>query len=204
MKILGITGGIGSGKSEAARLLKEAFHVPVIDADQLARKAVEKGTRGYQAVVQHFGEGILDEKGELDRKALGAMIFDDLEKRRALNAIVHPQVEALYYEKVEEEKKRGTRWLIYDCPLLIEENLLYQVDQVWLIRATLESRVSRITTRSGLSPEQALQRIQAQMPDEEKERYAHVVVWNDGTLEELGRILVKLWENSFKILLSIE
>lgn len=204
MKILGITGGIGSGKSEAARLLKEAFHVPVIDADQLARKAVEKGTRGYQAVVQHFGEGILDEKGELDRKALGALIFDDLEKRRALNAIVHPQVEALYYEKVEEEKKRGTRWLIYDCPLLIEENLLYQVDQVWLIRATLESRVSRITTRSGLSPEQALQRIQAQMPDEEKERYAHVVVWNDGTLEELGRILVKLWENSFKILLSIE
>lgn len=204
MKILGITGGIGSGKSEAARLLKEAFHVPVIDADQLARKAVEKGTRGYQAVVQHFGEGILDEKGELDRKALGALIFDDLEKRRALNAIVHPQVEALYYEKVEEEKKRGTRWLIYDCPLLIEENLLYQVDQVWLIRATLENRVSRITTRSGLSPEQALQRIQAQMPDEEKERYAHVVVWNDGTLEELGRILVKLWENSFKILLSIE
>lgn len=203
MKILGITGGIGSGKTAVAKILNRELGTPVIDADDLARKAVEPGTPGLTEVVEAFGPAVVLEDGSLDRKALAAIVFHDEKARKRLNGIVHPQVEALFYKRVEEEKQKGTSWLVYDCPLMVEEKLFHQADRIWLVRAPEKERIRRIVARSGITEEEAKARMDAQMPDEEKEAYVHSVVWNDGSMEALSRVAVHLWEKSFKILLSI-
>jgi dephospho-CoA kinase len=204
MKVLGITGGIGSGKSVVAGILNKEFGVSVIDADALARRAVEPGSLGLSAVVEAFGTTVLRENGSLDRKALGSIVFRDEDKRRQLNAIVHPQVERLFYQALEEEENKGATWVVYDCPLLVEEKLFHQADQIWLVRATDETRIQRIVQRNAISREDAMARMEAQMPDDEKEPFVHVVLWNDGSLESLRNTVLQLWAKYFKIHLSIE
>lgn len=201
---MGITGGIGSGKTAVTQILKKEWNATVIDADELARRAVEPGSQGLKSIKAAFGDDVVKEDGSLDRNALGAVVFQDENQRQLLNSIVHPIVAQLFAEEVEAARNAGASWVVYDCPLLIEENLLHLVDQAWLVRAPEKKRIERIVARNGISPQEAQARMAAQMKDEEKEPYVRVILWNDGSLESLKQVVLELWEKYFKILLSIE
>jgi dephospho-CoA kinase len=179
LRLFGLTGGIGSGKSTVARRLRERG-VPVIDADQLAREVVAKGTPGLSEIVARFGEGVLDENGELDRKRLAALVFKDDEARRALNAITHPRVAALAAERAAELDARGEPLACYEVPLLFEGRLDGVLKPVVVVAAPVETQVARAVARDGGTPEDALARVRAQMPLEEKIRRADHVIDNSG------------------------
>jgi dephospho-CoA kinase len=193
MKVLGLTGGIASGKSTAGRMLAAAG-VPVIDADVLARQAVAPGSAGLRAVVDRFGDGVLAADGTLDRKGLGALVFGDDDARRALNAIVHPEVARLAAEQLEALRTTGRHtWCVYEVPLLFENGLDAAMDATLLVAVPDVVQVARVMARDGLDEAAARARIRAQMPQDEKRRRATVVVENDGTVDELASRLRAAW-----------
>nr|WP_320025614.1 dephospho-CoA kinase [uncultured Acetobacterium sp.] len=185
MKVIGLTGGIASGKSAVTNILKKRFNFVVIDADQLARQAVEVGSLGLQKIIDTFGEGILTEAGELNRFKLGEIIANDDQARKKLNAIVHPEVQKIYNQEISIYENKGMPVIIYDCPLLFEANLQNTVDQTILVVADKEIRIKRIMERDGLNREQAQKRIDMQMPDAEKIALADVIIENNGSLDDL-------------------
>lgn len=197
MIVIGITGGIGTGKSVVSKILKEELNLDVIDADELARKAVEQGSLGLKRITEEFGTEVLKKDKTLDRKALGDIIFNDESKRNALNSIVHPEVARLYAAEIEKYRSLRREYVIYDCPLLIEASLAKKVDVVILVRADRQTQVRRIMERNGVSIEEANRRVDAQMPGDEKEKYADIILWNDGSLEELKRAILSMWRNLF-------
>jgi dephospho-CoA kinase len=189
MLLVGLTGGIGSGKSTAAQLLAERGAV-VIDADVLARRALDPGTPGHAAAVQAFGESILGD-GAIDRDRLAQLVFHDDDARARLEGIVHPEVARLFAEAVEPY--RGTQGVVvYVVPLLVENGLQSMFDVVVVIRADESVRAARLRAR-GMSMEDTEARMRAQLPDEERERVAAIVVPNDGSLAELERRIDALW-----------
>lgn len=183
-KVFGLTGGIGSGKSAVAARFR-ARHLPVVDADVLAREAVAPGTEGLRAVIAEFGEEILASDGQLDRKRLGATIFADASARARLNAIVHPQVRALALARFAELGARGEPLVCYEVPLLFEVGLQDSLRPVVVVHASEQTRVRRIVERDGLSEAEARARVAAQMPLSIKAERADHVIDNEGTLEEL-------------------
>lgn len=185
MKIIGITGGIASGKSAVTNILKKRFSFTVIDADQLARQAVAVGSPGLKKIVEVFGEEILAESGDLNRFKLGEIIANDELARKKLNAIVHPEVQKIYDCEINFYKNKGIPTVFYDCPLLFEANLQDTVDETILVVADKEIRIKRIMERDGLNREQAQKRIDMQMSDEAKIGLADVVVENNGNLDDL-------------------
>lgn len=185
MKVIGLTGGIASGKSTLTNILKKRFNYIVIDADQLARQAVEVGSPGLEKIINVFGEGVLTETGELNRSKLGEIIANDELARKKLNAIVHPEVQKIYDQEIRFYKNMGIPAVFYDCPLLFEANLQSTVDKTILVVADKEMRIKRIMERDGLNREQAQRRIDMQMPDEEKIRLADIIVDNNGSLDDL-------------------
>ena len=185
MKVIGLTGGIASGKSAVTSILKKRFNFVVIDADQLARQAVAVGSPGLKKIVNFFGEDILTEAGELNRFKLGEIIANDELARKKLNAIVHPEVQKLYDCEINFYKNKGMPMIFYDCPLLFEVNLQNTVDETILVVADKEIRIRRIMERDGLNREQAQKRIDMQMSDEAKIRLADVVIENNGSLDDL-------------------
>ena len=193
MKLIGLTGGIASGKSAVARMLRAAG-VPVVDADLLAREAVAPGTEGLAAVLRRFGPSVLAEDGSLDRKALGARVFSDVEARRALNAIVHPAVAALAVARLDELRAGGAPLAVYEVPLLFESHLEGMMDATLLVAAPEETQVARMRARDGLDEAAARARMAAQMPLADKRRRATAVVENDGSLPELATRLAVAWQ----------
>jgi dephospho-CoA kinase len=186
--LVGLTGGIGSGKSTVAAMLERRGAV-VIDADELARRAVDPGTPGYIQVAEAFGA--MTGTGELDRQRLAQLVFSDPEARRKLESIVHPEVARLFAEAVA--KYRDTdRVVVYVVPLLVERQLQSGFDMVVAISAPPETRVKRLTDR-GMTPEDAQARMSAQLPDEERARAADVAIDNEGSLEELEHAVDDLW-----------
>lgn len=193
MKLLGLTGGIASGKSTVGRMLAAAG-VPVVDADVLAREAVVPGSAGLAAIVARFGAEILDSHGALDRKKLGTVVFSDDDARRALNAIVHPEVARLAAERFAALRDAGTHaWCVYEVPLLFENGLDAAMNATMLVTVPEDVQLARVMLRDGLSEGAARARIRAQMPQDEKRRRATVVVANDGTPEALGPRLTEAW-----------
>ncbi|SHE68339.1 dephospho-CoA kinase [Alkalibacter saccharofermentans] len=197
MKIIGITGGIGTGKSSVSKIFREDLNIDVIDADELARKAVEPGSEGLKMIEEHFGRGVINADGSLNRKVLGDVVFQDEIKRKILNSIVHPEVDRLYKIQLARCEKMGVGHVAYDCPLLIEASLMDSVDVVVLVRASRENQLQRIMDRNEFSLEEAIRRVDAQMSGDEKERCADIVIWNDGTLEELREGVFLMWRNLF-------
>ena len=197
MKVIGLTGGIASGKSTAARLLGE-LGAPVIDADQLARDAVRSGTEALAAIVAAFGDEVLQPDGALDREALGKRVFADPEARRALEWIVHPEVRRLARLKLQVLEESGARVVFYMAPLLIEAGADTLCDEIWIVDVDEETQLQRATARDGMSCEEARQRTAAQMPLAEKARRGDVVIDNRGTVEELAERLKRLWEEEMK------
>lgn len=188
MMMIGLTGGIASGKSLATSWLKEKG-VAVIDADELSRNVVQKDSLGLKKVVSVFGDGILQKNGELDRKALGQIVFNDPTLLAKLEHILHPLIEALRVQEIERLKKLGTPFLVYAVPILFEKGIERSMDKTILITAPLEERIRRIMQRDGLSRKEAQYRIDAQWPDERKVPLADAVIANDSTIENFHKNL---------------
>jgi dephospho-CoA kinase len=189
---VGLTGNIASGKSTVARLLAErgAF---VIDADVLSRRAVEPGTRALRAIVEHWGERMLAPDGTLDRAKLRDLVFSHAEELEALNEIVHPEVARLRVAELAAARARGERLVICDIPLLFERQLTDEVDFVVLVDAPRSVRLERLMNNRGLSREDAMHMIAAQMPAQLKRARADFVIENDSDIPNLEARVEELW-----------
>ncbi|MBX3226928.1 MAG: dephospho-CoA kinase [Labilithrix sp.] len=186
MHLFGLTGGIASGKSAVAARLRERG-VPVIDADKLARDAVAPGTDGLAAIVKRFGAEVLLPDGSLDRKKLGAIVFGDEEKRKALNAIVHPQVTLLTFAASKAYRDEGEALVAYEAALIVENGVADAFRPLVVVAAPEAVQLARIVQRDGLTEEEARARIAAQMPLAEKIATADYVIENTGSLADLER-----------------
>ena len=187
---IGLTGGIGSGKSTAARYLAD-LGATVIDADALARDVVEPGTPGLAQITEHFGADILHEDGTLNRKALGEIVFADPTARHALEEIVLPRIAQRAAELLDAVPAGKVG--VYDMPLLVEQRAWKNFDAVIVVQAPHELRLERLEGR-GVSREAALARMAQQASDEERRRVAHYVIYNDGSPQDLHRAVVRVWE----------
>lgn len=191
--MIGLTGGIASGKSTVARMLA-ARGATVVDADLLAREVVEPGTPGLAEIVAEFGEGVLDADGHLDRAALAAVVFADEGRRRRLEAITHPRIGALMAERVASALAAGAPLVVVDIPLLFEGGRQTTVEGVLVVYADEATQMRRLVERDGLAEDEARRRIAAQMPIEEKRRRATWVIDNGGTVEDTEAQVRSWWE----------
>jgi dephospho-CoA kinase len=191
MLTVGLTGGIGAGKSEVARLLA-SYGAVLIDADLIAREVVAPGTEGLAEVVAVFGEQILTPDGALDRPALGAIVFGDETRRKALNAIVHPRVG---HRSAELQQAAGPDDIVlHDVPLLTENDLASHYDQVIVVDATPATQLDRLVRLRGMTEDDARARIAAQATREQRLAVATVVLDNDGPLEALEPQVLAVWQ----------
>lgn len=182
-KIIGLTGGIASGKSTVSNwLLSQGY--PVVDADIAARKVVEPGMPALREITEAFGADILLEDGTLNRKKLGSLIFSDEEKRQMLNAIVHPAVREWMSRETERAFNEGAAIVIMDIPLLFESKLTHMVEETVLVYVSKETQLKRLMGRDGYNEADALARIHAQMPIDEKRKLADYIIDNNGTIPE--------------------
>jgi dephospho-CoA kinase len=188
--LVGLTGGIGAGKSTVAKLLAERGAL-ILDADIAAREAVAPGSDGLAAVISEFGDGVLNPDGALDRAALAAVVFADPDRRAALNAIVHPRVRAWMAERVVGAPEGSV--VIQDVPLLVESGQTGLFELVVVVDAADSVRKARLMRDRGMTEREASARIAAQAPREQRLAAADVVVNNDGTPEELAEQVAALW-----------
>ena len=191
MLSVGLTGGIGAGKSEVARLFA-SWGAVIVDADQIAREVVEPGTPGLAAVVAEFGPEILLPDGRVDRPALGRIVFADPERRAALNAIVHPLVGARSEELRAAAPQDAV--LVHDVPLLVENGLAPLYDLVVVIDASPETQLDRLVRLRGMSEEDAHARMAAQASREQRREVADFVIDNDVPLESLEAAAREVWD----------
>ena len=190
---IGLTGGAATGKSTVSEILR-GLGAYIIDVDLIGRKWWKRKPC-LKEIAAQFGEDMLQPDGSLDRKKMGDLVFADREKLERLNAIVHPAMTARVEEKIKKlEGDQSTRTVVVDAAILIEMGLRRLVDCLWLVWADRKTQVERLMTRDGMSQEKAENIINSQMPMEEKERYADVVIENTGTLQDLETKIRKLWE----------
>jgi len=187
--VIGLTGGIASGKSTISNMFKE-MDVIVVDADVEARLAVEKGEHAYNKIIAEFGQEILMEDGEIDRPKLGSIIFHQAEKRKLLNEITHPEVRKRMKEQVENAKKNKEEVVVLDIPLLFESKLTNLVDKTILVFVDNETQLQRLIVRNNLSVEDAEARIRSQMPLSEKVMLADAVINNNGSIADSKKQLI--------------
>ena len=192
MLLVGLTGGIGSGKSTVARMLAERGAV-VFDADDFARQAVEPGTPGHEQVVATFGPQVVAASGDIDRRWLAEQVFPAPEARRRLEAIVHPEVARLLADSLEPY--RGTdRVVVYAVPLMVENGLEGGFDVVVVVSADQNNRIARLIAERGMSEQAIKERMAAQASDVERHRAAHFVLGNNGSMQDLEREVDVLWK----------
>lgn len=192
MLLVGLTGNIAAGKSTVAQLLSDRG-ATIVDADILARRAVEGGTAAYDKIVRHWGSAVLAPDGLLDRAKLRQIVFHDPAELETLNGIVHPEVERLRVALVAEARQRGDRIVVCDIPLLFEAHLLDRFDRVVLVDAPRSVRLDRLVTQRQVPEADAMLMIAAQMPADLKRSRADHVIDNDGTLEDLDRQVRTVW-----------
>lgn len=198
VRVIGLTGGIATGKSSVAGFFRDRG-TPVIDADDLSRAAVAPGSPGLAQVVAAFGAGFLAEDGTLDRTRLRVMVFADDDKRRRLESILHPEIKRLAEEAIQAAAEAGHRVVFYVAPLLIEAGVTDRVDEVWVVTVRPEIQLERLMARDGISRDEALRIIASQMPLAEKERFGAVVIDNSGSREETLRILEDIWQKEIQV-----
>ena len=186
MKLVGLTGGIASGKSTVSEILARQG-AAIINADVLAREVVEPGRQAWTEIVNAFGTAVLQPDRALDRQKLRAIIFDDPDARKKLEAIIHPQVRALAKQRIREHAAAGYAVIVYEVPLLFEGNLQEWLRPVILVACDTDTQRKRLQGRDNLSAAQAQKHIEAQMSLAEKRRLADYVIENNGSLEDLER-----------------
>ena len=191
-KVIGLTGGIASGKSTVSELLS-VFGFKVVDADKAAREAVKKGSKGLAQVREVFGDEAIDENGEMNRRYMGDLVFNHPEKRLELNAIIHPIVRDIMEEEKQEYLKQGYN-VIMDIPLLFENELENTVDEVWVVYTSESIQMDRLMQRNNLSLENAKARVYSQISIDKKSRMADHVIDNLGDKLELKQNLERLLE----------
>jgi len=193
MRIIGLTGSIASGKSTVSAILRE-IGAPVIDADAIVHELQRPGTEVTAAIAREFGPGVIRPHGTLDRAALGRIVFADPERRRALEAIVHPAVRAEMLRRIESLRQEGRPAVVLDIPLLYESGWDRFVDEVWVVFVDRDTQKARLMARNGLSPEDAEVRIAAQADLDEKARRADRVIDNRGDLAGTRAQVLAAWQ----------
>jgi dephospho-CoA kinase len=192
MKVIGLTGNIGSGKSMVASILVElgAAH---IDADKVTHEVYEPGTPGWQELVETFGRGILTSEGTIDRKKVSHIVFKNAEAIAKLNQILHPKIRKEIESRLIQYRAQGKKVAIVEAILLVEAGWMDMVDELWLVTASQEITLQRLKER-GLSESEALARLAAQTPPEKLSSYAKEVISNNVSLEDLRDRLTRLWK----------
>lgn len=191
--VIGLTGGIASGKSVVSQMLGEQGAL-IIDADKVGHEAYLRGSGCYDAVVEAFGRDVVGPDGEIDRKALGGKVFGDPAQRRRLEGIVWPWMRTTMEHRLAKLRADGVPVVVLEAAVLIEADWIPIVDQVWLVEVSPAVARRRLMERNGLTAEQADARISAQLTNAERERYAQVIIDNSGTLEELRTRVLAEWE----------
>jgi dephospho-CoA kinase len=191
VKLVGLTGGVGSGKSTVADMLRE-LGAEVVDADEASHAVYDPGTPGFSAVVREFGDDFVSD-GRIDRQRLGALVFGDADARRRLNAIVHPLVREWMAARTTEAAIRGAEVVVQVVPLLFENGLERLFSTIVLVYVAAELQVERLVKGRGLTQERALAMIAAQMPIDEKRRQAHHVIDNSGSIEKTRAQTDQIW-----------
>lgn len=192
MVVIGLTGGIASGKSTVSRILRE-LGAPVVDADAIVHQLQVPGSPVLAAIARAFGPGVIREDGSLDRAALGRIIFADPARRQALEAIMHPAVRQEMWAQVEQYRQQGEPAVVLDVPLLVETGLYKQVDQVWVVYVDPETQLVRLMTRDGLDRPSASLRVAAQMSLEAKRSLADLVIDNRGSEDSTRSQVIAAW-----------
>jgi len=196
--LLGVTGGIASGKSTVSDMLTE-LGSPLIDFDLLARKVVEPGTQGYEQIVDYFGKQVLQENGELDRKKLSGIVFGDMEKRKKLESFTHPYIYEEFFKEIEQiTQKKPDAVIQVSVPLLIELNLQFLFDKLLVVYVRPETQAKRLASRDGISIAEAENIMKSQLSIDEKASYADFVIENEGSLEETKGQVQEIWKKIIK------
>lgn len=193
MKIIGLTGGIATGKSTVASMLEE-LGASVIDADQLSRDVVAPGSPALQEITAVFGQQVLLLDGSLDRQQVRELVFAAPEKRQQLEAILHPAIRQLALQQLESLRQQGVSVAVYMAPLLIEARATDRVDEIWVVTARPEVQRSRLMARDGCNQKQVDEILAAQMPLKEKERLGQVVIDNSKGLAETRQQVATAWQ----------
>ncbi len=202
MMLIGLTGSMASGKSTVAHMLQKA-HIPVIDADELAREACLPSSPALKKILETFGVEVLNKDGTLNRAALAELVFDDPKALQRLEAILHPAIHELYLKKLDDLKAKSVPIVVYMAPLLFEKNLQGAFDKTILVTASDEVLEQRALARDQLSLDKIKKRLKQQMSTEEKIKRADEVIDNNGTKEELLMHLQKIWYKITKTHLPI-
>jgi dephospho-CoA kinase len=196
MLTIGLTGGIGSGKSTVSKLLAD-LGAPIIDADKVGHAIYALDGPAYPDMIAAFGEGILAPDRTIDRKKLGPIVFADPAALKRLNSIVHPKMFARMREMVDAMRTRGERTpIVIEAAILIEANWQPLFNEIWLVVASREHVIERVERDRGLKPEQTEARIKAQLSDDDRRKYATMVVTNNGTIDELRAKVADLWQGA--------
>lgn len=182
MFVLGLTGGIASGKSSISAMLKE-MGFPIVDADEIARRVVEKGSPVLERIKEEFGEGVLNADGTLNRKALGQLVFNSSKKLELLNSITHPAIIEEIRRDIDALSAKGERLCVLDVPLLIESGINNMADAVLLVYVDEKTQLYRLMNRDHIPEELALKKISSQMSYNEKKKYADYIIDNSGSLD---------------------
>ena len=194
MKIIGLTGNIGSGKSSVARMFRE-LGAEIIDADQIARDVVKHGTPALEELIYAFGEQILNQDRSLNRQAVGDIVFNDKEKRETLNSIIHPRIYEEINKRLRELEAKNTDVAIIEAALIVEKKgLINLIDKLVVVSVDKAVQTERLMKRDGLSPEDISARINSQMENEEKIKHADYVIDNNQDLALTERQVAEIWE----------
>ena len=193
MLVIGLTGGIGTGKSEAARQLEELGAL-IISADQVGHEAYTVNTEAWEQVVATFGNGILQDDKEIDRRKLGGIVFSDPSQLKKLNQIMHPRMARIVSDKIEAFRGQGVDTVVVEAALLFEAGWDSLVEEVWVTDASEEIIIGRLRERNGLSVEEAKKRINSQMDRMERIGRSDFVINNSGDMAELGTTIKELWD----------
>ncbi len=198
MLTIGLTGGIGSGKSTAAKILAE-FGAPIIDADKVAHTTYAPGGAAYDAVIAAFGAEIVAVDRTIDRKKLGAIVFGNPERLNKLTSIVWPATFESIRAQLDGLRTSGEKMpIVVEAAILIEANWQPLCDEIWLVRASRQAVIDRIERQRGLKPAETEARIRAQLSDDERAKHASLVIDNDGSLDTLREVLKRVWSDAVR------
>jgi len=197
MLTIGLTGGIGTGKSEVSRILN-GLGATVIDADRIGHEAYKAHSPAWQEVVDAFGERILSSTGEIDRRQLGGIVFNDSVALAKLNSIMHPKMAEIIKERIRQLQDQGVEMVVVEAALLVEAGWDSMVDEIWVTYSTEEMVVERLRQRNNLSEEEIQGRLRSQMPYDKRAQHAQVVVDNSGDMDELEESVRSLWSTRIK------
>lgn len=197
MRIVGLTGGIASGKSTVSHMLRE-LGVEVIDADLVAKEVIEPGTDAWRELVTEFGRGVLNRDQTVNRRRLGRVVFGDPRRVRRLNEITHPRIVSSIAQRIAVARASADGGglpgvLVIDAPLLLEAGMRDMVDEVWVVVVDVDTQVKRLMNRDHFTFQEALNRLSAQMPPDEKVRLADVVIDNRGPVDTTRQQVLELW-----------